>query len=83
MTNKYPIKDWEFVDEIEENFQEWFNGMYGEYSLRSEWFFGDCEVEDEKTRKDLMYRWIYASFYSAWERAQYAMLETNQLGGTE
>ena len=29
-------------------------GLYGGFSLRSEYFFGDCEVEDVKTRQDLM-----------------------------
>ena len=63
---EHPTSDWKFDDTIEEGFVEWFNDLYGEYSLRSEWFYGDCEVEDVKTRKDLMYRWAHASYVSGY-----------------
>ena len=49
MTKKYPIGDWSFDDDIETQFQEWFNDFYGEYSLRSEAFYTDCLIGDEKT----------------------------------
>jgi hypothetical protein len=75
MTKKqYPIEDWEFVDEIENNFQNWFHDLYG-YSLRSEWFYGDCEIGDVKTRQDMLQKWIYASFYEGFMRGKYAKLE--------
>jgi hypothetical protein len=80
---KHPANDWKFVDDIEEGFVEWFNDLNGGYSLRSEWFYGDCEVEDVKTRKDLMYKWVHSAFCAGYERAQYATLEAQQLGGTE
>lgn len=83
MTEKHPANDWQFVDEIEEGFVEWFNDLCGGYSLRSEWFYGDCEIEDEKTRKDLMYKWVHSAFYEGFHRAQYVALEAQQLGGTE
>ncbi len=73
--NKHPINDWEFVDDIEEGFVEWFNGDYGEFSMRSEWFFGDCEVGDVKTRKDLLYKWIHAAYNAGYERRLYSKVE--------
>lgn len=75
MTEKYPIGDWSFDDDIETQFQEWFNDFYGRFSFRAEHFYEDCEVEDVKTRRDLMRKWIYASFYEGYNRAMYAKLE--------
>ena len=49
---EHPTKDWEWEDTAEVAFQEWFNGEYGNFTFRSEWFFGDCEVEDVKTRQE-------------------------------
>jgi hypothetical protein len=65
MTKKqYPINDWEFVDEIETFFNEWFYSNHTDYSFKNEYFYGDCAVEDPKTREDLMRKWVYAGFYS-------------------
>jgi hypothetical protein len=50
----------------EVKFQEWFNDLYGIYSYRCEWFYGDCEVEDEKTRKDLMIKWLHSAYLSGY-----------------
>lgn len=75
MTKRHPANDWEWVDDAEDGFVDWFNGDYGSYSLRSEWFFGDCEVEDEKTRKDLLYKWIHAAYIAGYERGLYGKLE--------
>jgi hypothetical protein len=61
-TKQHPTKDWEFDDTIEDAFQEWFNDLCGGFSFRSEWFFDDAEVGDEKTRKDLMYKWLHSAF---------------------
>ncbi len=74
----HPANDWKWLDDVEDGFLEWFNGDYGEFSIRSEWFFGDCEVEDEKTRKDLMYKWLHAAYCSGYEMASYAKLEQEQ-----
>jgi hypothetical protein len=81
-TKQYQINDWEFVEDIENSFQNWFHGDYGPYSFRSEAFYTDCAVEDLKTREDLMRKWIYASFYEGFMRANYAKLEEN-VGLTE
>ena len=56
--------EWDEVSEVK--FQEWFNEIYGVYSLRCEWFYGDCEVEDEKTRKDLMIKWLHSAFLTGY-----------------
>ena len=53
-------------------FDKWFTGNYGKFSSRSEWFYGDCEVKDEKIRKDLLYNWVRSAYMSGYE-----------LGGTE
>ena len=67
MTKKqYQINDLEFVDEIETFFNEWFYSNHTDYSFKNEYFYGDCAVEDPKTREDLMRKWIYASFYSGY-----------------
>jgi len=75
MTKQYPLNDWEFVDEIENPFNEWFHGDYGPYSFRSEAFYTDCEIGDEKTRQDMLKKWIYASFYEGFMRGKYAKIE--------
>jgi hypothetical protein len=58
----HPTNDWDFDDTIEDAFQEWFNDLDGGFSFRSEWFFGDAEVEDVNTRKDLMHKWLHSAF---------------------
>jgi hypothetical protein len=78
MTKKYPIEDWEFVEDIENNFNDWFHGDYGLFSYRSEAFYTDCEIGDVKTRQDMLKKWLYAAFYTAYERAKYAKIETEQ-----
>ena len=75
MNKKHPTTDWEWSDDAESGFVEWFNDLYGVYSHRCEWFYGDCEVEDEKTRKDLMYKWIHAAYVSGYERGLYGRME--------
>ena len=64
----HPANDWEWLGDREDGFVEWFDGEYGPYSCRCEWFYGDCEVEDEKTRKDLMYKWIHAAYCAGYEQ---------------
>lgn len=78
MTEKYPIGEWNFDDDIEQEFVEWFNDFYGRFSFRVEYFYGDCEVEDVKTRKDLMQKWVYAAFYEGYNRGMYRKLEEEQ-----
>jgi hypothetical protein len=75
MTKQHPANDWEWAEDVENGFVEWFNSSYGSYSLRSEWFFGDCEVEDEKTRKDILYKWIHAAYVAGYSQGLYGHLE--------
>ena len=62
----------EMEEKSEVAFVEWFTGNYGKFSCRSEWFYGDCEVKNEKMRKDLLYNWVRSAYMSGYE-----------LGGTE
>jgi hypothetical protein len=75
----HPTKDWEFDDTIEVAFQEWFNEEYGNFTFRCEWFFGDCEVGDVKTRKDLMTKWLHSSFLMGYNTGR---LEGTKVGLT-
>ena len=60
-----------FMTGVELGFNAWFNDdTYGPYSYRCEWFFGDCEVEDVKTRKDLLYKWIHAAYCAGYEKRE-------------
>ena len=57
-------------DEAEQAFVEWFNGDYGTYSLRSEAFLTDCLIGDEKTRQDLLYKFVVAAFMAGYREAK-------------
>ena len=83
MTKQYPIQDWEFVDEIETSFNEWFHSNHTDYSLKSEYFYGDCEIGDVKTRQDMLKKWIYASFYEGFMRGKYGKIETEVEDGNK
>jgi hypothetical protein len=72
---KHPANDWEFDDTIEDAFQEWFNDLDGGFSFRSEYFFGDAEVEDVKTRQDLMYKWLHSAFVVGYNMGRMEGLE--------
>lgn len=64
---KLPTQEWDFSDKAQETFNEWFHGDYGPFALRSEYFYGDCEVEDTKTLQDLMYKWVHVAFVTGYE----------------
>jgi hypothetical protein len=75
---KHPANDWEFHDDAEEAFVIWFNDLYDAYSLRAEWFYGDCIVEDENQRKDIMRKWVHTAYVNGYERGFYeATLDEN------
>ena len=81
---KHPANDWEFDDTIEVAFQEWFNDdswmeICGGFSFRSEWFYGDCEVGDVKTRQDLMTKWVHSAFVMGYNSGR---LEGTKVGLT-
>ena len=77
----HPAKEWRFSDHAEEAFTTWFNELYGIYSHRCEWFFGDAEIEDTNTRKELMYQWIHCAFAEGYRMGCY--LSTNTDAGLE
>jgi hypothetical protein len=64
MTHPEPF---EFDDDTEEAFVAWFHGAMSEFTWRSEWFAGDCEVADAKTRYGLMVNWLHAAFVAGRE----------------
>ena len=68
---KHPTSEWEWEDTAEVAFQEWFNGDYGNFTLRSEWFYGDCAVEDLKTREDLLRKWVHSSFLEGYKMGKF------------
>ena len=47
---------------IEEHFLNWIDSNVSPYTFLSEYFYGDCEIEDKEQRKDMMYKWLVASF---------------------
>jgi hypothetical protein len=62
----HPTSEWEWEDTAEVAFQEWFNGEYGNFTFRCEWFYGDCAVEDLKTREDLLRKWLHSAFLTGY-----------------
>jgi hypothetical protein len=68
----------ELYDEIEKEFENWFNDFYGRFSFRVEHFYEDCEVEDVKTRRELLRKWMVTSFHEGYERGMYKKLEEEQ-----
>lgn len=53
-------------EKFEQSFDEFFNELEG-YSLRSERFLDDCEVQDEIARKRLMVMWLREAFKAGME----------------
>ena len=66
--SKIPHTDWDFSAEAEEGFDDWFHGDYGPYTLRSEYFYGDCKEEDLKTLEKSMYEWAHVAFVTGYGR---------------
>ena len=66
--SKIPSTDFDFSAEAEVAFDDWFHGIYGRFALRSEYFYGDCVLDDEENLKDLMYKWVHAAFATGYER---------------
>jgi hypothetical protein len=74
---KHPANDFQFDDTAEEGFVDWFHDLYGGYSLRSEWFYGDCEIEDVKTRQDILAKWLHSAYVAGYNAGM------KPYGGTE
>jgi hypothetical protein len=56
-------------DKQEQAFSKWFNGDYNHRSWRSEIFYSDCTIGDEKTRQDVLYNWLVKAYMSGYEEA--------------
>jgi hypothetical protein len=82
MTRRHPANDFEFDNDAEDGFVEWFHDLYGGYSLRSEWFFGDAMIEDENQRKDILASWLHSAYIAGWEASKCVRME-EQVGLTE
>jgi hypothetical protein len=54
--------------DAEQEFVYWFHGDHTDYTLRSERFYGDCSIEDLKTRESALHKWIHAAFEQGWEK---------------
>jgi hypothetical protein len=72
----HPAHDWDWHEEAEVDFVEWFNDLYGQgaFTLRSEWFEGDCEELDLNTRKRIMRSWVHAAFVCGYEHGKASTL---------
>jgi hypothetical protein len=79
---KHPANDFKFDNDAEEGFVEWFHDLYGGYSLRSEWFFDDAMIEDEKQRISILASWLHSAYIAGWEAAKYVKMEED-VGLTE
>ena len=47
---------------MNKDFETWFNDNMTPYTFRSEWFYGDVEIDDKELRKDMMYKWLLAAY---------------------
>lgn len=57
------------MSNMEEAFLDWINGNAGPYSFLIEHFYTDCETESTEVRRDLLYKWMLASFEQGWKAA--------------
>ncbi len=73
---KHPANDWEWEDNAELAFVEWFHGDYGSpYSIRSDWFYGDCVEPDEEQRKEILIKWLHSAFLTGYNMGRFEGLE--------
>lgn len=50
------------TDNNNELFEAWFNGPISDYTLISEWFYGDCELENPESRRTMLKQWLIAAY---------------------
>jgi hypothetical protein len=67
---KSPTRGWEWDDDAEAAFVGWFNSWSSPYTFLSEYFYGDCKIEDEKTREDMLYSWLHLAFVTGYMYAK-------------
>ena len=71
-----PETDYLFSAKSQKEFDEWFQGQYGTYGTREEYFYTDCETDYEAYRNRMMFRWIKTAFLTGYERGQSANCPT-------
>lgn len=59
-------QQWDLNDDAEDAFISWFGAMAGPYTSMSEHFYGDCALQDEKTREGMMYKWLHLAFVTGY-----------------
>ena len=67
---KIPSTDFDFSEGAQVAFEDWFHGDYGPYTLRSEYFYGDCKEQELKTLEKLMSEWLHVAFVTGYERGK-------------
>lgn len=72
-----PAHQWVWDDDAEDAFVNWFSSLAGPYTFISENFCGDCRIQDEKTREDLMYKWLHLAFVTGYIHSKTAHANTN------
>lgn len=57
-------------EEIEEDFIDWINSNCSPYSFLIEYFYGDCEIQDNEERRAMMYKWLLAAYEEGFKNGQ-------------
>lgn len=65
-------------EQINKEFDDWFNDFYGRFSFRAEYFYEDVEVENVETRRELLRKWMITSFQEGYERGLYNLMEQKE-----
>lgn len=68
----------ELETQITKEFDDWFNDFYGLFSFRVENFYDDVEEDDLQTRRELLRKWMIASFHEGYERGLHNLLEQKE-----
>lgn len=57
-----PQEQWDWSEEAEELFQDWFTSNSGPWTFLCEYFYGDVQEPELKTREKLMHEWLKTAF---------------------
>lgn len=61
---------WDWSEESETLFQDWFTSNSGPWTFMCEYFYGDVQEPDSKTREKLMYEWLKTAFRTGFSYGQ-------------
>jgi hypothetical protein len=59
----------ELPQELQEAFDDWFYAEQG-FSVRAEYFYGDCHYPDDMEREKIMKSWVEAAFFLGYSFSQ-------------